>query len=155
MSFATSRGFTLIEMLVVVALIAIIAAMGVPSYRSFVRESRLSSITEEMLVSMMLANTEATQQGKEIFIKPASGTDWRFGWTVAASGAENLRVVQAFNGIDSASGATLVSFKPLLKAGSEKVIEFCGVGAKKRTITLTSFGSVKNEQGTTNATVCP
>lgn len=152
MRYKVQAGVTLIELLVVVALIAIVAGIGVPSYQSFMRESRLSSASEEMIISLMLANTEASMQGKDITVT-ASGGNWLNGWTVEdASGT--LRVVQPFSGIDSASGTSPITFKPLLKAGTSVSVEFCSVGAKKRTINVETVGTIKRAEGA-KATSCP
>ena len=152
MRYKVQAGVTLIELLVVVALIAIVAGIGIPSYQSFMRESRLSSASEEMIISLMLANTEATMQGKDITVT-ASGGNWLNGWTVADASA-TLRVVQAFPGIESASGSSPITFKPLLKVGTGNSVEFCTVGAKKRTIRVETFGSIKRTEGA-KATSCP
>lgn len=168
-------GFTLIEAIITVAIMAIIAAIGVPSYQSMIRESRLSSITEEMMMSLMLANTEATMRGRNVVVCAASGTgcggnDWRNGHRVFVDNNKNntfesaasepeilLRLSQAVTGVGSASAAsTFFTFQPLLRAESaNKVITFCSVGAKTRTLTVNKFGAVKNEQGSSNATACP
>lgn len=147
------NGFTLVELIIVIALISIVAGIGIPSLQSFMRDSRLSSASEELMISLMLAKTEATMQGKEISVT-ASGNDWLNGWTVAASGGTKLRVTQPLSGINGASGANQITFKPLIKAGTAAAVEFCSIGARKRTINVTATGSIKRTDGE-QATSCP
>lgn len=47
--FKINRGFTLIEMMVVVAVIAIIAAIAFPSYQAYARKAAEAGVTQEML----------------------------------------------------------------------------------------------------------
>ena len=44
-----SRGFTLIEMLIVVALVAILAAVAIPSYREYIKKSRRAEAQSYLL----------------------------------------------------------------------------------------------------------
>ncbi|RMX03085.1 prepilin-type N-terminal cleavage/methylation domain-containing protein [Corticibacter populi] len=45
---AVNRGFTLIEVMIVVAIIAILAAIAVPSYQSYVRRGQLQDAFSQM-----------------------------------------------------------------------------------------------------------
>lgn len=54
------RGFTLIEMMIVVAVIAIIAAIAFPSYQAYARKAAEAGVTQEMLkISELLEKHKA------------------------------------------------------------------------------------------------
>ena len=74
------KGFTLIELMVVVALVALLASLAVPSYRSFLVNKQLSSASSDFLISMLQARSEAIRQGKRVSLLPSNGTDWTGGW---------------------------------------------------------------------------
>lgn len=81
------RGFSLIELMVTVAIVAILVAIGLPSFQSSMRSNRVATGTNELMASFSLARTEAirspggaaicsTQNGN------ACGGDWNDGWMV-------------------------------------------------------------------------
>ncbi len=57
-----SRGFTLMEMLTTVAIVTIVGSFAVPSLLSMVRNSRLSSVSNDLLASLQNARTEAVKR---------------------------------------------------------------------------------------------
>lgn len=56
----TTRGFTLIEMMIVVSILAAIAAYGIPQFNDMIRNSRISSQTNALQGLVQLARSEAT-----------------------------------------------------------------------------------------------
>lgn len=55
-------GFTLIELMVTLAVAAIVVAMAVPSFQSVLNGSRLAGATNEMITSLQLARAEAIRR---------------------------------------------------------------------------------------------
>lgn len=85
------RGFTLIELMVVVAMLAILAALAAPSFADAIRRQRVESMREEMLASVALAKAEAVTRGQRVTMlrttpcpQAANALDWDCGWTVFA-----------------------------------------------------------------------
>ena len=92
-----SAGFTLIEMMVTVIIVAILSAMAAPSYRSVVTDMRMGSEINALLNDLNFARSEALKRGQSISVCaspspaattaacPAIGiTDWSSGWVVLA-----------------------------------------------------------------------
>jgi type IV fimbrial biogenesis protein FimT len=57
-----SRGFTLMELIIVVALAAVILGIGAPNFREFMRNSRMVSVANDFLGGIQTARTEAIKR---------------------------------------------------------------------------------------------
>jgi prepilin-type N-terminal cleavage/methylation domain-containing protein len=56
------RGFTLMELMIVIALAAVILAIGTPNFREFRQNNRLTAVANDFLASVALARTEAVKR---------------------------------------------------------------------------------------------
>jgi len=61
-----SYGFTLVEMLVVIAIAAVLAAVGIPNFQDFIRSNSLSTQTNELIASLALTRNEAVRQNRQV-----------------------------------------------------------------------------------------
>ncbi|HJW50833.1 MAG TPA: GspH/FimT family pseudopilin [Burkholderiaceae bacterium] len=103
-----SRGFTLVEMLAVITISAILVALALPSFRSIVRSSQISSTSNDLLASIDLARSEAIRRNVTVSVcrslnpenvapvcssAAANGyaaNDWSSGWITFAKAAANI-----------------------------------------------------------------
>lgn len=81
------RGFTLIELMIVVAVVAVLASIAAPSFSSFVTGQRVKSAANEFAMAAMFARSEAVKRnGKVVLCVSSSGTScaasggWDLGW---------------------------------------------------------------------------
>jgi type IV fimbrial biogenesis protein FimT len=87
-SISRSTGLTLLEMLVALAILGIMAAVGVPSLMDTVNRMAVTSAARTISSSLSLARSEAVKRGSDVSICPsADGTDcesdnWAGGWIV-------------------------------------------------------------------------
>ncbi len=77
-------GFTLIELMITIAVAAILLAIAVPSFISMLTNNRLNSQTNEMVALFALARSEATKRGTEVRVAARDASDWTKGWSVLA-----------------------------------------------------------------------
>lgn len=84
------RGFTLVEMMVTLALITIIISLGVPMYGQFTQGSHLTSRTSELVSAINLARSEAVTRRADVTLAALDG-DWTNGWEVTDNGGVLLR----------------------------------------------------------------
>lgn len=120
------KGFTLVELMVVVALLAIMASIAIPSFQTMILNNRLSNTTNALLTGLQLARSEAVTNRTAITVcgantaqnACANSTNW-------SSGALILQ------------GTTLIRSIPLNLAGV--------------TVSSTSNSLTYNSNGTTTA----
>lgn len=89
------HGFTLLELMIVVVIIAITASVGVPSFRDTIRNQRISTLSNELLTSVSQARAAAIQQNTNVVVCMSKNPDdnppvcedtkdWSAGWVVLA-----------------------------------------------------------------------
>ena len=78
----TEQGFTIIELLVAVAVAAIVLAIGVPSFTELLRNNETVAEVNDLSSALSLARSEAIARGVEVIVIPASGGNWVNGWYV-------------------------------------------------------------------------
>jgi type IV fimbrial biogenesis protein FimT len=109
-----SAGFTMTELLVVMVIVGILAAIGAPSYLYVTTSNRISAEINGLLGDMQFARSEAVKEGQTVTVCSSSnGTScsgspaWQNGWIVfldangnqqVDAGETILRVQSAFSG---------------------------------------------------------
>jgi type IV fimbrial biogenesis protein FimT len=83
------RGFTLIELMIVVAVATVLLGFGIPSMTALMNSNKLTDATNALMSSMRLARSEAFKRsGRVVLCKSRDGVDcttsggWEQGWLV-------------------------------------------------------------------------
>lgn len=86
---AGEAGYTLVELLVAVALIAVAAGWGIPAFSAWTASARVTSAANEMLGAILFTRSEAMKRRHRVVLcKSADGEwcattgDWRQGWMI-------------------------------------------------------------------------
>lgn len=123
----TKRGFTLIELMITVVIVAIVLSIGVPSFQNVMRNNRAATHMNEIIGSLNLARNETIKRGRRVSLCPStnqtgcSGTDWAKGWivfvdTATADGSvtvgQVLRVNEALAGNPTFTGPANIRYRP-------------------------------------------
>lgn len=142
-----SKGFTLVELMLTLAVAAILLAVAVPSYRSFVQGNRAASQANTLLRALAYARSEAVKRAEVITICQSGNQSscggnkdaWQNGWIV-------------FSDVDQ-DGALDSGTDILLQAGN-KLSGDSTLTAGKNFIRYTASGAVMDGD-TTQFTLTP
>ncbi len=100
-------GFTLIELIFTVAVMAILASLAAPSFRQFIATQRIRNASFDMMAALTLVRSEAITRNASVDIL-RSGSAWDGGWKVSADGGTTaLLNQQAYSGLSITDSASL------------------------------------------------
>ncbi|MBD3657662.1 MULTISPECIES: GspH/FimT family pseudopilin [Marinobacter] len=113
MTLKPAKGFTLIELIVTIAVLAIVVGWAVPSMVTMINQNRLTATSNQMLGLLNQARSEALRRADRVWVSPLTGTAWSSGAVVwrdangdgARSDAEIIRMMEGNSGLVSVSGS--------------------------------------------------
>lgn len=73
------RGFTLLELLVTVAILAIVLTIGVPSMATAIEKRKIIAAAEQIYSELQLARSEAISRSESLFMNIVGGASWAVG----------------------------------------------------------------------------
>lgn len=86
----TQSGFTLLELMIVVALMGVLMAVGIPSFNAMLTTNEMADTTNELVLSLRRARAEAIVSGRDAVVcssvdaSSCSGVagNWNKGWLI-------------------------------------------------------------------------
>jgi type IV fimbrial biogenesis protein FimU len=150
------NGFTLVELMVTIAVAAILLTIGVPSLVSVYEGVRVNNNVEKIHNIVAFARNQAISYGATVNVCPfasetscGSTTDWSNGIRVYinnADGDHELRVIDSFHSQDVVKGsASMLSFtaEGMVNGGSGNII-YCpgGKNADSKSVNVSSSGLI-------------
>jgi len=157
-------GFSLIELLVTVALLSILLALGVPAFNELIASTKLTSATNTLIGHLQYARAEAIKRGRGLVGVGPYKSDtawldddsWEGGYMVAAAdnaSTSNLRVLRRVDKTDLASLTITSSIKAAIyfesdgsvNAVTNTTLRICSKNdpTKKRKVVISSMGRVR------------
>ncbi|WP_082119054.1 GspH/FimT family pseudopilin [Thioalkalivibrio versutus] len=111
------HGFTLVELMVTLAVLAILASVAVPSFHALVQNNRATTLANQLTTAINLARSEAIRRG---VVASVCSDDWEAGWRVElgagcdADDGDVLRIWDAphASSVIDSGGDDAVSFEP-------------------------------------------
>ncbi|MCL5799029.1 MAG: GspH/FimT family pseudopilin [Gammaproteobacteria bacterium] len=134
MNTSSVDGLTLLEILVVLALVGILLTIAIPAYSSFVTYNRMAAEMSDFTETLMLARSEAIKRGETVTVCTSGGSSsscsdgasWNQGWIVFVDPDDSqsigptttiIRTASSWTGTDTLTGsggvANAISFSPL------------------------------------------
>lgn len=150
-----AAGFTLIEAMVVVALLAILSAIAAPSFRSFIGTMNSKAAAFDLVGDLAIARSEAVKGNQTATVVPLVGGDWASGWRVTAGGAmvREKPALSSSLGVSGAPGAG-VTFQPNGRLAADTAdanlkwsISSTIGGVTARCVVISPTGSARSKPG--------
>lgn len=169
-----NSGFTLMELVVTVAMISIVFAIAIPSMTTFTQNDRLTTNINTLIGHLAYARSEAVKLSQQVSICVSSdstsctGVNWQDGWIVyidadgdnsftenVGTGEIILRAQQALDGANTLTTAigtqVTYDYRGFVTAASVGSFLLCDArsGDFGKTIRISSTGRVRVEDGST------
>lgn len=174
---AQNAGFTLIELMIVITVLAVFVVVGVPNFQNLVSDNRLSTQTNLLVSSLQLARSEALKLRTPVSVcrstdgATCAGTGaWESGWLVFVDGGalgdvdgadtviNTVGTLSAGNTLRGNAGVNnFISYQPTgLQNTGNGDFRLCDGNnpdiAKGRTISISATGRVSSG---VSVTACP
>lgn len=133
-------GMTLIELLVMLAIVVISALLAIPSFISLIQHYRITTAADNLYATLQYARTESIKRNTSVYVSITTGDSWCYG--VNAGSACDCAVAGSCNlGSSSAPGAQLLTLSATgLSGGSIYYDTRHGGLSSSATITFTLYG---------------
>jgi len=147
----------MIELLVTISIAVIMLTLAVPSFQSFIQQSRLTGYTNDLVLAMAYAKSEAVKRGINVEVCASSNSStctgtWQQGWIVRASNGDVLQVRTPYQGTICGS-ATSVTFRNtgFITAATDTTFSlYYGADTReRRTVTVNPQGRANTSTGAT------
>ena len=142
------HGFTLVEMMIVIGIVAILAAIAAPNMGAMVRKQRIKTAAFDVFASLTFARSEAIKRNTTVTVTPQGGA-WGSGWQITDSNGNVLRNQASFTNV-SFAGPAAVSFggSGRLTAGAGQPFSLTGDDSyTSRCVTLDLSGRAISKEG--------
>lgn len=144
------RGFTLIELMITVTIMAILTAMAIPSFSEVILKSTLTNQARDLMASSLLARSEAIKRNQTVTLCASSngstcGGTWTNGWIVLTT--DNIVVHShkaAPTGFLINSALTSITFSASGLGATMATLTVCkatpAVGKEERLLSISGTG---------------
>lgn len=148
-----ARGFTLVELMVVVSLVAVVSTLAAPSLSTLIASMNAKSASFDLVGDLAMARSESLKRNAAVSVAPISGS-WTNGWRVTTAGeAGPLRERGALpSRISLSAPAAGVVFQPNGRLSDGELASSWSItstqeGVAPRCVVITPTGTARAKRG--------
>ena len=163
----STKGFTLLELLLVISISAILLIIGIPAFQGFGMRQRMSAAIDMLHTHLAFARNEAIRFNTHVIVCPGNleqgcsdNSDWSDGWIVFSdvNGDRQYQATETIHRVEtgleqmvihSSSGRRNLHFYPNGSApGSNGSITFCDSRgpASARKLVISNIGRIRRTE---------
>lgn len=103
-------GFTLLELLVTIAVMVILVTIGVPTFRSTIANSDIEASANNLRNTLVTARNKAIETASRVTVNKGDSSDWN-SWRIGSGQSHSANtMVSVFGKTSSGSGITDITF---------------------------------------------
>jgi len=106
--FSAHHGFTIIELMIAIAVIAIITSLALPSYRTLIEKRQVTSSAQQVAAFLSAAKIEAVKRNQDVRLTKGTSDGWCLGYASYAANADPNAACDCTKADPSAPGACVV-----------------------------------------------
>lgn len=147
-----ARGFTLMEALVVLSIVAVVVAIGAPNLSFLIATMNARSASFDLVADLAMARSEAIKRNQQVTVEPLVAGNWSQGWRIT-TGAATLRERGALpSALGVTSAAANLQFGPNGRIGLDTAPAnmswaITSSNAGPRCVVITPTGSARSKMG--------
>lgn len=162
------KGFTLVELMIVMAIVGIFSAVAAPYMRTYISNSSSNSLSSTLLIDIMYARNHAITNNKVVTMRPldatlgtgvlvlpGTGVNWGLGWEILEAGNiapirqhvsfgpdAHIRSIDATNVLDRSRPIVFNASGIAVNIGTLSIGVVGCAGDNARTIQINQIGQV-------------
>lgn len=143
-------GFTLLELMAVLAILGIIMAGSIEMFDSLVKGQRIRSASFELYTSLSVARSEAMKRGGNVTIIPTDPSDWSQGWAINDAAGTELKTQGPIAAVDISTTPSPLATVVFARSGrptSAPQFQMSIAGGFERCIQLELSGAPRTTRG--------
>jgi len=159
MAYRKQSGFTLLELMITVAVLGVLAAIALPSFQSIIEHRRLAGAAENLFADLQYARSESIKRNEVIRVQVTSGASWCFGLddddgvaclctsnACEIGGVVKNVTANSYPNIEMSEGG-VIEFDPrqgllVPSVGEDFIFRIGGAGGDTRTVSISALGRV-------------